>query len=80
LKRETWANITNIPADRIYTDNQLVGSLQAGYPGFGKTIGSMKTPGDCVWQPLDGAVLNLNNNQHMAHHQPGEHSLPGMMD
>ena len=80
IGRDTWENTSGIPNNLTYADMQLIESLQAEYPLFGQTIGKMKTPISCVWQPFNSAVLNVSNMQHTAHHQPAEYLPPGMLD
>jgi hypothetical protein len=81
VTRSTWENTSHIPNTSSYADTQLIESLQAEYPFLGKTIGKqLKVPIGGVWQPFDSAVFNVSNKQALPHHQPGEHSPPGMLD
>jgi hypothetical protein len=80
VTRSTWLDSSGIGVNRTCADTQLIESLQAEYPLFGKSVGAKKAHVAGVWQPFDSAVLKINNTQGLIHHQPCEYSLPGMKD
>ena len=78
IGRRTILNTSGIANNRAYADAQLLDSLQAGYPLFGKILHGVVVGG--AWEPFDSAVLNTNISQHMLHRQIIEYSLNDKMD